>query len=299
MKWPEALIVDNHTMCNLRCAHCQGPNAESKKIVIETPEKLPNRITFEEMAEVVEFLNDKNLIGNDRISAIRFGGNWSEPTLDPELSKKLSFLLEHTKNTDCRICVITNGISAPSGDYAKNAMREYFENNFGFENFPPGFSLAVSIDDEHLSSYTRRRLLEAGVSTVDARSEYLEKVANLVHHAELHGNVDNLSFNAVEPVDAPDDFCGNMRRNFAIPDTFNLSTLRRAIYTPQQEELTGAVNLAGTAEPPANCERCYFLTKRKGKVVLFPDIASFGYNKNPLPFRDFEFPNAVELEIAN
>ncbi len=299
MKWPEALIINNHTMCNLRCAHCQGPNAESMNVVLETPKRLPNRITFEEMVEVVGFLNDNNLIGNDRITAIRFGGNWSEPTLDPELPKKLNFLLGQTENTDCRICVITNGVDIPSGNYDEKAMRAYFEVNFGFENFPPRFSLAVSIDGEHLSSYARRRSLEAGVSATEAQKEYLEKVANLVHHADLHGNVNNLGFNAVEPVNAPVNFCEDVRRNFRIPDTFNLSTLRRAIYTPKQEGLVDAVNLAGTAEPPKNCERCYFLTKRGGKVVLFPDIASFGYNTNPVPFRDFKFPNTVELEIAN
>lgn len=297
MKWPETLIIQNHQMCNLRCSHCQGPDAERKPISLQPLEILPNRISLAELKKVIIFFNNKGLIGNERIVAIRFGGNWSEPTLDSELSAKVDFLLDATEGTSCQISVLTNGINIPSGLYNQDLMREYFLFHFGFEEFPERFSLKPSIDDEHLESYIRRRNLETEIDRDVATQEYKEKVLNLVHHAELHGNAQSVHFNTVKPTNAPPNFEERWRQKFGIPKGFRVFTLKRAIYTHQQENLEHAVDLARTLQPPLNTERCYFLAKKKNQLLLYPNIVSFGFETDGVPYRNFGFPEAVDLEI--
>ena len=300
MKWAETLIIDNHKLCNLRCAHCQGPNADRMKMLWMGPDKdrIPARISLAELTEVVKYLKETGMIGGgNRIADIRFGGDWCEPTLDPELPEKVDYLLQTTEGNDCRIWVITNGVTAPSGDYSPDLMREYFVSIFGFEAFPERFRMNVSADDEHLNSYIRLRLLQSRIASDQAQSEYLEKIANLICYARVYGNVDRLLFNAVESTVAPPNFTAMVRDKFGIPEDFALGVLRRSIYTPQQIGLKDAISLVGTSEPPLNSERCYFLTKRNGRVVFFPDIASFGFNIHSFPFREFIFPDPTALEI--
>jgi len=142
MKNNYALIIVNHTMCNLRCNHCQGLNADKLDIVLKPPKKLPNRITLTELQQVINFLKSKSYIGKNKIIDIRFGGNWCEPTLDSKLSTKIKYLLKNTKNPNynVQIQVISNGINIPPGKYNENLIRKYLLINFGFVIFLKDFN---------------------------------------------------------------------------------------------------------------------------------------------------------------
>lgn len=293
MKKTYALIIVNHTMCNLRCSHCQGLNADKLDIVLKPPKKLPNRITLTELQLVINFLKSKIYICKDKFIDIRFGGNWCEPTLDSELSQKIKYLLQITKDANCKIKVhlISNGINIPSGKYSENFIKKYFLKNFGFEIIPKRFRLTISTDNEHLNSFVRRRKLEERISSGNATQEYLEKVANLIHYGETHRNLKNIMFNIVKPTNSLSNFEHIMRKKFGIPNNFNIDILRRAVYSPLQEKLPNSVNLKGKFESPLNKEYCYFITKRKREIVIFPDIYSFGHNTNAVPYKKFKFNN--------
>lgn len=279
---PINVVIDNHIGCQLVCAHCWGPRASERRPPLRTPEELPNLISFDEFREAITAIHRR--LG-DKITYITFGGNWCEPTLDQSLKQKIDFLL---KETGFRVVVITNGVNIPQGEYDLEKMKNYFLSNFGFPVPPERFSLIMSVDDEHLSSYQKKRQAESGLCEEDAEIEYLSKIANLVRYAEENGIVERICFNTVKPEDLTDEetFIRRVRDRFGIPDSFKIGVLRRSIYAKRQEGLSNAVVINGT-DSPHNKAFCYFLTKRGGKLWVHCGISDFGHKRNPKSVEDF------------
>lgn len=279
---PINVVIDNHIGCQLVCAHCQGPRASERRPPLRILEKLPNLISFDEFREAIGAIYQS--LGN-KINQITFGGNWCEPTLDQSLKQKIDFLL---KETDFRVFVITNGVNIPQGEYDREKMKNYFLKNFGFPAPPERFFLCLSVDDEHLSSYQKKRKVESEISEKEAEKEYLSKIANLVRYAEENGIVGRIGFNTVKPEDLTDEvtFIKRVRDRFGIPDSFQIYVLRRSVYAKRQEGLSDAVVLNGT-QAPFNKALCFFLTKRARKLFVYSGISDFGYRRNSISVDEF------------
>ncbi len=67
-----------------------------------------------------------------------------------------------------------------------------------------------------------------------------------------------------------------------------LFILRRSKYAKRHEVLENAVVLK-SAEAPENVEKCYFLSKKKRKLLLYSDIVSFNWGRNGVPYEKFKF----------
>lgn len=289
-KWQETLIIQNHWFCSLACRTCR-PDMEPVPDVGEFHGQLPQLITTEELGAMIGHLKTNRLLGKDRISEIRFAGEWSEPTLDETLPEKIDLLVKETKDLGCLIGVITNGVNLPHGSYDEEKMEKYFINHFGFIHFPKNVELFVSVGDEHLLSYLEKRQKEGADAKV-AEVEYREKVANLFTFMRQNGNWGNLNINVVAPINAPPDFLDKIRQKFAIPEdyVFKYGTLRLANYSPHQEKMKGAVDLTLSDEPPNNIERTYFIGKERGKLLLYTSISKFCYKIGGVPYQDYSFP---------
>lgn len=285
-KWSETLIIQNHWFCQLACKTCRPDMIPAKEV-----ETLPQLITSQELLKMVSFLKSNNLLGKDRISGIRFAGEWSEPTLDDTLPEKIDLLVKQTVGLDCLIGVITNGVNMPQGEYDEKKMKEYFTDHFGFTHFPENVELSISIGDEHFQSYIDKRQREGMVVEI-AEREYKEKMANLFIFMRKHDNWKNLNVNVIAPADAADDFLEHVKQKFGIPDDyfFKYGTLRLANYSPHQTKMEGAVDLTNSDEPPNNNERVYFLAKRRGKLNLYTSSSRFCYDIGGQPYDQYKFP---------
>lgn len=286
----KALIIEGFRLCNLICEHCQGTKrALTGNYLLTPPVSLPAEITLEELKEVVTNFKDRGLFGADRITAIRFGGEWSEPTLDSRLSEKIQYLLNEVPGLQT-ITVFTNGVTLSHADYSNESMRKWFLDRFGFDQPPGKFILTLSVDDYHLASYQSRRKREKNVQSQDSEREYKEKIINLIHYfQEMDCNV-HLIINFVKSALDDDDFEQIQRRKFNIPQDLYCHCLRKAIYSPFQSQIMGAIDLVPTAESPSKGEVNVYMRKslkHKGKILLYPSIADFGYDKNGLPFNEF------------
>lgn len=289
------LVIANHSGCNLLCEHCMGRiegSSGPRPFTQETPARITQQITTPELHGIIADLLSRGQINPD-LYGINFGGRWCEPTLDPTLPEKINFLLNVTQEAspNCEICVITNGIQIPSENYDEEAMSKYMLQNFGFEEFPKRFFLCVSLDEEHYSSYVQRRLFEeSSLSPETIKSEYDTKMQNIARYVTEKGYLDQFAFNIVVPMGVPEsDYIEEIKKKFGIPENIRIDVLKRSIYTSAQHGLENAQDLTRTHNTPSDQQECFFLAKRRDNLVIYPDIVSFGYDQNAIPFEEFQF----------
>ncbi|MGD9129246.1 MAG: hypothetical protein PVJ09_02050 [Candidatus Woesebacteria bacterium] len=286
MSEKEALIIESHNACQLRCCHCRGKSPTSDFIDVITKTDLANMIPVEALMQLLTRMSEQELLSH--FAAIRLAGT-CEPTLHPELPSIIEGLLSTTSDQEqCEICLITNGVSFPSGVYDENEMERFFQSRFGFKASPKNFILIFSADPEHLASYQLRRKTIARITQQQARAEYKQIISNLITYFGSKNVLAQLRFNAVKPMTKDEEEYRQMiRRMFSIPDPIRVDLLRKAIYAPRQETLLNAVDLRDSIEPPSNRERCWFLTQVDGELVVYPSIAAKGYGLNAYTVEDF------------
>jgi hypothetical protein len=289
---PETVIIQNHNWCNLMCRDCQGPKVDSRKLSLAIPEELPELLTCDELHEFVIYLKDHELLGNGKIGWIRFAGNWCEPSLDRDLPNKVKMMLSETDGTECKVGVVTNGTNIPAGEYDRKQMESYFLRTYGFAKIPDSLEVSLSIGDEHFEAFLKRKSLELNMKIGevydDVWTEYMQKIANFTRYAKESGIWKNIYFNIIEPSNSPPDFLDKMKYKFGIPDDFDFryGTLRRSIYSSRQDGLEYAVDLRATGEVPNNTERCFFLKKAKGRLLIYNTIVDFCSNRGGKPYPD-------------